>query len=85
MNITRRPQKSKMDRFKKKVKEVTNRIELDEGGFNALFRKFKRRTKKDGIIQELRERRHYIKPSEKRKVALQKAIKREKKRNETIA
>jgi small subunit ribosomal protein S21 len=35
--------------------------------FEAALRKFKRDTDKEGILRELRERKHYQKPSEKKR------------------
>ncbi len=35
--------------------------------FESALRKFKRETDKEGILRELRERKHYQKPSEKKR------------------
>ena len=44
-------------------------VEVRNGDFNFALRKFKKKVQEAGIIQELRERQHYTKPSEKRKKA----------------
>jgi small subunit ribosomal protein S21 len=45
------------------------RVEVRNGDFNFALRKFKKKVQEDGILQELRERQHFTKPSEKRKKA----------------
>ena len=45
------------------------RVEVRNGDFNFALRKFKKKVQEDGILQELRERQHFVKPSEKRKKA----------------
>lgn len=44
-------------------------VEVRNGDFNYALRKFKKKVQEAGIIQEVRERQHYVKPSEKRKKA----------------
>ena len=44
-------------------------VEVRNGDFNFALRKFKKKVQEDGILQELRERQHYVKPSEVRKKA----------------
>jgi small subunit ribosomal protein S21 len=44
-------------------------VEVRNGDFNYALRKFKKKVQEDGILQELRERQHYVKPSEIRKKA----------------
>ncbi len=51
------------------------RIKENESLDNAL-RRFKRQTAKDGVIQEVRKREHYEKPSVKRKKKSEAARKR---------
>ena len=53
----------------------------DRKPFDVTLRQFKRACGKAGIIQELRERKHYIKPTERRKIAKRAAISRAKKAN----
>ncbi|MDD5348248.1 MAG: 30S ribosomal protein S21 [Candidatus Omnitrophica bacterium] len=44
------------------------RVEIREGeSFEAAMRKFKRQIEQEGILRELRDRKHYQKPSEKRR------------------
>lgn len=56
-------------------------ISSDRKPFDISLRAFKRKCQKAGIIQEQKERRHYIKPTEKRKIAKRQAIKRARKAN----
>lgn len=44
-------------------------VEVRNGDFNYALRKFKKKVQEDGILQELREREHFVKPSLKRKKA----------------
>jgi len=44
-------------------------VEVRNGDFNYALRKFKKKVQEDGVLQELRERQHYVKPSEVRKKA----------------
>lgn len=44
-------------------------VEVRNGDFNGALRRFKKKVQEAGILQELREREHYIKPSEQRKRA----------------
>ena len=46
---------------------------------DRLIKRFIKKTKKLGIIEEIKDRRHYKKPSDKRRRAKQKAIARRKK------
>ena len=42
-------------------------IEEADGSFDRMFRRFVRRTRDDGILDEVRARRGYRKPSEQRR------------------
>lgn len=42
-------------------------VEVRNGDFNGALRRFKKLVQEEGIIQEVRERQAYVKPSEKRK------------------
>ena len=44
-------------------------VEVRNGDFNKALRIFKKKVQEAGIIQEFRERQHYVKPSEVRKKA----------------
>ena len=60
-------------------------VEVRNGDFNFALRKFKKKVQDAGIIQELRERQAYVKPSEKRKQAKAAAVarwKKQQKKNE---
>lgn len=45
------------------------KVEVRNGDFNGALRKFKKKVQEAGIIQEVRERQQYTKPSEARKKA----------------
>jgi small subunit ribosomal protein S21 len=45
------------------------KVEVRNGDFNGAMRRFKKKVAEAGIIQEIRERQHYVKPSEIRKKA----------------
>lgn len=45
------------------------RVEVRNNDINYALRKFKKKVQEDGILQDLRERQHYTKPSEVRKKA----------------
>ena len=44
-------------------------VEVRNGDFNGAMRRFKKKVQEAGIIQEVRERQAYVKPSEVRKKA----------------
>lgn len=44
-------------------------VEVRNGDFNGAMRRFKKKVQEAGIIQEVRERKEFTKPSEKRKKA----------------
>jgi|TARA_B110000438_G_scaffold30499_1_gene29838 small subunit ribosomal protein S21 len=46
------------------------------GNVEKALRVLKNKLKKDGLMTELRERQHYVKPSEKRRLAKKRGIKR---------
>jgi len=52
------------------------KLKHDKESFESLMRRFKRNVEKDGIIQEVRDREHYEKPSAIRKRANAAARKR---------
>lgn len=67
---------------------VTGRsVEVKNGDVGKALRKFKRKIQDDGILQTVRERQHYEKPSETRKKAKAAArarwMKKQRKLNET--
>ncbi len=55
-------------------------VEVRNGDVNFALRKFKKKVAEDGILQELREREFYTKPSEKRAKAKKAGIARWKKK-----
>ena len=52
---------------------------------NRFIKRFQRKCKKSGIFDEVREQRHFRKPSEKKRLAKKKAISRHKKRMRKMA
>ena len=61
----RRPQKPK--RWEDRKQGLV--VEVRDGNLEQALRVFKRKVRKSGLIQELRDREYYEKPSEKRKIA----------------
>jgi len=60
-------------------------IRVDERKpFDIYLRQFKRACEKAGIVKEIRERQHYIKPTEQKKLAKRAAVKRAKKASRTL-
>jgi small subunit ribosomal protein S21 len=59
--------------LRKNKNEIHNKtglcVEVRNGDFAFALRKFKKKVQEDGILQQLRERQFYEKPSEKRKKA----------------
>ena len=51
------------------------RVKMDEP-FEKALRRFKKKCNKEGIMQRLKETKHYEKPSEKRRRKMAKAISR---------
>lgn len=69
----RRPQKKKEKQFNGST------VVCGDLPFEKAMRIFKKKIEKSGILKELRERQHYIKPTTKRKMAAAAAEKRWKK------
>lgn len=71
--------------FQRKPKERTpqvfgNKVVVIDGNVDQALRKLKKKISNSGLMQELRDREHYEKPTQKRKVAKAMAKKREQKR-----
>ena len=58
------------------------RIPVEKGNINKALKNFKIKFKKTGVLNELRERKHFIKKSEKIKLQKEKAIKNQKYKEE---
>ena len=67
----RRPQQQKGYQRNKKFQKKNRKPTFDQ-----LLRAFKKKVERDGIIQEVRRRQYYVKPSEKKRVAKKAAIRR---------
>ena len=52
--------------------------------FEKLYRRFKRAVEKEGIMKELKKRKHYLKPSEKKKEKRKLAAKRRRKLDQIL-
>ena len=59
-------------------------VEVRNGDFNGALRRFKRKVQEAGIIQEVRDRQEYTKPSTKRARAKAAGIARWKKKQRTM-
>ena len=70
------PQRQKEYGRSKRSKKFTNAVEVEDGKFEKALRQFKRKIEDNGLLQELRERQHYVKPSIRRKLAKNAAKKR---------
>ncbi|MBI5701158.1 30S ribosomal protein S21 [Candidatus Saganbacteria bacterium] len=57
------------------------KIEIRKGeSIDKALRKFKTQIRREGLIDEIKDREHYEKPSERRRKQLAKAVRREQKR-----
>ena len=63
------PQRPKEYNRGKKSKRFTNAVEVEDGKFEKALRTFKRKIEDSGLLMELRDRQHYVKPCIKRKLA----------------
>jgi small subunit ribosomal protein S21 len=52
------------------------RIPIEKGNINKALKNFKIKFKKTGVLNELKERKHYTKPSLKRKLQKEEAIRK---------
>ena len=57
-------------------------VKVQKGNLNRALKQFKRKFRNTQVIKELRERQHYTKPSLKRKIEKENAIRRLKKQQE---
>jgi len=64
----------------KKKANVTVTAKQCRGNHEKMIRKFIKKCKKEGILEELRERRYFKKPSDKKRHAKQAAIRRQKRK-----
>ena len=65
--MSRNNNNNRYSNFKDSPKGLT--VEVRNGDFNGALRRFKKKVAEAGIIQEIRERQEYVKPSEQRKRA----------------
>lgn len=71
----RRPQKPKIRNFEKPEKQGL-KVVVRNGDLDQALRVFKNKVKRSGLIQEIRKKRYYTKPSEERRLAKRRGIKR---------
>jgi len=57
---------SRNNKFNTTIKTDGRTVEVRNGDVNYALRKFKKKIQEDGILQEVKERQHYVKPSERR-------------------
>jgi len=57
-----------------------NKVVVIDGNVEQAIRKLKKKVQNSGLLDDLREKEYYIKPTQKRKMAKQMAIKRTKKK-----
>lgn len=60
-----------------KFAKITNKVIVKDGNFEHAMKVFKRKTKKTNIRQECKDRMAYIKPSEKRRIAKKRAVRKQ--------
>ena len=60
-------------------------IEVRNGDVNKALRIFKKKVQEEGVLQEYKERQHYVKPSEKKRLAKKRGIARVKKEMAKLA
>ena len=65
-------------RYKGKKSNLVVRPRRNESP-ERMIKRFNKKVKKMGIIDEIKERRHYIKPSEQKRIAKKRAIAKRKK------
>lgn len=71
--------------FKQREPQIGGvQVEVRNGDFNKALRKFKKKVQEAGIIQEIRDRKEYVKPSEKRAKAKAAGIARWKKKQRDL-
>ena len=58
------------------------RIPVVKGNLNKALKQFKRKFKDTKVLKELRERKHYTKPSAKKRVQIDEAIRKLKKQQD---
>ena len=58
------------------------RVPVVKGNINRALKQFKRKFRNTQVIKELRERQHYTKPSLKRKIEKENAIRKRKKQQD---
>ena len=54
-------------------------VTVDEGGIERAIRKFTRAVAEDGVLKELKKRRHHVKPGQKRRIKEREAQRRRRK------
>ena len=62
-----------------------NKVIVIDGNVEQALRKFKKKISNDGLIDDIRNREFYEKPTSKRKIKKAMAVKREKKRQSIIS
>ena len=64
-------------RYARKVVDRMTRVKVKEGeSIDKAIRRFKKKCEKDGIVQDMRKKARFLKPSERRRKKMLKAEKR---------
>ena len=58
--------------MKKKMQGLS--VEVYHNNFDKAFRQFKKKVQKEGVVQEIRDRQTFTKPSDKRRLAKKAAV-----------
>jgi small subunit ribosomal protein S21 len=56
-----------------------NRVQVHDGNWEKALRKFKKKVNESGILQEVKDKQEFVKPTVKRKIAKNQAVRRWKK------
>jgi len=59
---------------------MTSVVRRDGESFDSLLRRFRRKVTKGGILTAVRRKRYYVSDSEKHRIAMRKAIRKERQR-----
>jgi len=66
---------------KRSMRPITNKIEVQYGNVEKALRQFKKKTKRSGLVEECRRRKHHVTKGERERLKVKKGIKRAQKLN----
>jgi small subunit ribosomal protein S21 len=61
------------------MKPLGNKIQVHDGNWEKALRKLKKKVTESGLLQEVKDRQEFVKPTVKRKIAKNQAVRRWKK------